>query len=288
MLNNNLKFWKKTLWFSIDEICKHFNTTPDNASNLLMQIYASKELSEKDVSVKNKKGELFLNLDAAISIGYRINNFLATKFRMNMQDKLLELLMKHKKNETNKSDSLIPAHGGYKQLKSYQLTVVIYDATVVFCERYISCFSRTVDQMVQAARSGKQNIAEGSQASATSKKTEIKLINVARSSLQELLEDYEDYLRQNNLEIWEKNNPEALKVRKLAYKSNKTYSTYKKYFESGSSEIFANTVLTIIHQANYLLDKHIASLDKSFLESGGFTENLYKKRVANRRKNKNC
>ncbi len=101
MSNNNLKFWKKTLWFSIDEICKHFNTTPDNALNLLMQIYASKELSEKNVSVKNKDGEVFLNLDAAISIGYRTDNLLATKFRMDMQDKLLELLMKHRKNETD-------------------------------------------------------------------------------------------------------------------------------------------------------------------------------------------
>ena len=132
--------------------------------------------------------------------------------------------------------------------------------------------------MVQAARSGKQNIAEGSMASATSKKTELKLINVAKSSLEELLEDYEDYLRQNNLEIWEKEHPEVIKIRKLAYIQNKSYMTYKKYFESNSPERFANCAATIIHQAIYLIDRQLESLGKSFLENGGFTENLYKKR----------
>ena len=161
----------------------------------------------------------------------------------------------------------------------------MYDATVVFCDLYISKFSRTVDQMVQAARSGKQNIAEGSMASATSKKTELKLINVAKSSLEELLEDYEDYLRQNNLEIWEKTHPEVIKIRKLAYIQNKSYLTYKDYFESKSPELFANCAATIVHQAIYLMDRQLESLGKSFLENGGFTENLYKKRK-DYRKNK--
>lgn len=117
--------------------------------------------------------------------------------------------------ETRKSPELIPAHGGYRDLKSYQMSEIIYDATVVFCDRLISRRSRTHDQMVQAARSGKQNIAEGSTASGTSKKTEPKLMGVARASLEELLLDYQDYLRQNNLPLWGKDHPKAREVRGL-------------------------------------------------------------------------
>src|SRR5262245_49717594 len=112
---------------------------------------------------------------------------------------------------------LIPSHGGYRSLKSFQSAEIVYDATVKFCDRFIDKYSRTHDQMVQAARSGRQNIAEGSQASGTSKKTELKLVGVARASLEELLLDYEDFLRQRGLALWQKNQPTARAVRALAY-----------------------------------------------------------------------
>src|SRR3989339_325102 len=142
------------------------------------------------------------------------------------------------------------AHGGYRNLKSYQMATIIYDLTVEFCRRYVERYSRTRDQMVQAARSGRQNIAEGSQASGTSKKTEMKLIGVARASLEELLLDFEDYLRQRQLEQWGKNHPEALKIRKIAYLENRSYMTYKSYCDQAESA--ANIAICLIHQANYL------------------------------------
>lgn len=129
----------------------------------------------------------------------------------------------------NDSNGIIDPHGGYRNLKSYQTAEIIYDATVKFCRRYIDRKSRTIDQMVQAARSGKQNIAEGSQASGTSKKTELKLVGVARASLEELLLDYQDFLRQRKLPLWNKNHPQAKAIRKLAYEKNRSYRTYRTY-----------------------------------------------------------
>src|SRR5215470_16987120 len=123
--------------------------------------------------------------------------------------------------------SLIPSHGGYRKLKSFQSAEIVYDATVKFCDRFIDKRSRTHDQMVQAARSGRQNIAEGSQASGTSKKTELKLVGVARASLEELLLDYEDFLRQRGLTQWDKNHALAKKIRSLAYQTNRTYGSYR-------------------------------------------------------------
>ena len=123
-------------------------------------------------------------------------------------------------------DKLIPAHGGYRQLKSFQHAELVYDATVKFCDRFIDKRSRTHDQMVQAARSGRQNIAEGSQASGTSRKFELKLVAVARASLEELLLDYEDFLRQRGLALWGKNHATAQVVRRLAYEKNRSYMTY--------------------------------------------------------------
>src|SRR5256885_13492674 len=119
------------------------------------------------------------------------------------------------------SDNLIPPHGGYRELKSFQHAELVYDATVKFCDRFIDKRSRTHDQMVQAARSGRQNIAEGSQASGTSRKFELKLVAVARASLEELLLDYEDFLRQRDLVLWAKDHPMAQVVRRLAYEKNK-------------------------------------------------------------------
>jgi len=155
---------------------------------------------------------------------------------------------------------------------------IVYDATVVFCDRLISRRSRTHDQMVQAARSGKQNIAEGSQASGTSKKVELKLTSVARASLEELLLDYEDFLRQRGLEAWGKDDPRAQGVRKLAYEKDRSYKTYRTYVEESPPEVAANALVCLIHQANYLLDRQLRQLEEQFTEEGGFTERLYRAR----------
>lgn len=160
---------------------------------------------------------------------------------------------------------------------SYQMAEVVYDATVRFCDAFINRRSRTHDQMVQAARSGKQNIAEGSMASGTSKKTELKLVGVARASLEELLLDFTDFLRQHELPLWGKENALAQKIRKLAFLKNRSYLTYKTYIES-NAEIAANTMVCLIHQTNYLLDQLLRQLEQQFLKQGGFTERLYKVR----------
>jgi len=173
---------------------------------------------------------------------------------------------------------LIPPHGGYRDLQSYQMSEIIYDGTVAFCNRFINIRSRTHDQMVQAARSGKQNIAEGSMASGTSKKTELKLIGVARASLEELLLDFQDYLRQQGLPLWGKEHQQAKEVRKLCYAQNRSYTTYKTYIEASSPELACNAMICLIHQANYLLDQQLRVLEKDFLQEGGFTERLYRTR----------
>lgn len=165
----------------------------------------------------------------------------------------------------------------YKDLKSYQNATIIYDFTVEFCSLYVGYCSRTKDQMIQAARSGKQNIVEGSQASRTSKKTELKLLGVARASLTELLEDYEDSLRQHNLSLWEKDCADARAVRALAYRTYKTYESYKSYI--GDKERAANAMICLINQTNFLLDRQINSLEEKFLSGGGYTESLFRKRL---------
>lgn len=186
--------------------------------------------------------------------------------------------MTYTTNKTHKTYG--QAHGGYRALRSYQTTTLIYDLTVSFVERYIDQYSRTRDQMVQAARSGRQNIAEGSQASGTFKKTELKLIGVARASLEELLNDYEDFLRQRRLALWGKDDDRVRKIRTLTYMSDKSYKTYETYLTEPESA--ANCLLCLIHQANYLLDRQLEALEKAFLTYGGYTENLYKRRVAER------
>ncbi len=175
-------------------------------------------------------------------------------------------------------DDLIKAHGGYRDLKSFQMSEIVFDGTVKFCERFVDRFSRTTDQMIQAARSGRQNIAEGSQVSGTSKKTELKLVSVARGSLEELLLDYEDFLRQRELKKWEKDSKEALFVRKLGKQEDRSYRTYKTYLETRPAEVCANILICLIYQANYLLDQQLKALETDFLEEGGFTERLYNSR----------
>jgi len=177
---------------------------------------------------------------------------------------------------------LISPHGGYRKLKSFQHAELVYDCTVKFCDRFIDRRSRTHDQMVQAARSGRQNIAEGSQTSGTSKKFELKLVGVAQASLEELPLDYEDFLRQRGLKLWDKNHPIAIAIRRLAYEKNRPYSTYSSYIEKAPPEVAANTIICLIHQTNYLLDQQLRQLEKAFIEGGGFTERLYKTRSAAR------
>jgi four helix bundle suffix protein len=178
----------------------------------------------------------------------------------------------------------IDPHGGFRKLKSYQTAEIVYDATAAFCNRLIDRRSRTHDQMVQAARSGKQNIAEGSVASGTSKKTELKLVGVARASLEELLLDYQDFLRQHQLPVWGKDHPQAQAIRKLAYTQNRSYKTYRTYVEDSPPEVAANTLICLIHQANYLLDQQLRQLEQQFLKEGGFSEKLYRARQTARKK----
>lgn len=183
---------------------------------------------------------------------------------------------------SNKSNSLILPHGGYKTLESYKTAVIISDGTAYFCRKWIKDLKQ-LGQMNGAARSGKQCLVEGSLNSGTSKKLELKLTGNARGSYGELLEDCEDFLRQRGLRLWRKDSPQARKVRSLAYKSNKSYESYRTYIESEDPEIAANTLICLIHQENYLLDRQLAALEKKFLEEGGFTERLYKSREKHRK-----
>lgn len=183
--------------------------------------------------------------------------------------------------------------GGYRELRSFQVVTIVYDATVLFCERFIDRRSRTVGQMVQAARSGRQNIAEGSRASATSSQTELHLVNVARSSLDELLLDYEDFLRQRRRAAWTKHSPEAMGVRAIGrdYKHTPSeavdpndpatqFGPYAPYICSDDPAVAANTLICLIHQANYLLNRQIAGLEAQFIKEGGYSERLAVARIA--------
>ncbi|MFI4912919.1 MAG: four helix bundle suffix domain-containing protein [Sedimentisphaeraceae bacterium JB056] len=194
-------------------------------------------------------------------------------------------------------EKLILPHGGYRNLKSFQISQLIYDITVRFCDRYIDRFSRTKDQMVQAARSGVQNIAEGSVASATSKKTELKLTNVARASLEELKLDYEDFLRQRNLPILEPDNPTLTRFKSIRCDSIEGFTQWieqeKKVFVCDSpckslksAILVANAVLSLLNLEIYLLNKQVNRLANDFETNGGFTERLYKVRKERRNKNK--
>ena len=182
-----------------------------------------------------------------------------------------------------RAQRLIPPHGGYRKLRSFQVAQLVYDDTVIFCGRFIDTRSRTHDQMVQAARSGVQNIAEGSMASATSRKTELKLTGVARASLEELLLDYEDFLRQHGLRLWAKDSPEAMAVRRH-YLSDKSDRSDPYHISTASAEAAANTLICLINQASFLLGRQMQKLEQTFLSEGGFTERLYHARTQARRR----
>ncbi len=176
----------------------------------------------------------------------------------------------------------IPPHGHYQVLLSHKKAEIVYDLTFRFCHRFLSKGDRTIDQMIQAARSGKQNIVEGTKASGTSKETEIKLLNVARASLEELLVDYQDFLRVRDFPVWEKASKEAQYIRKLGSKLD-TYETYRVFCETRSGDVVANIALCLVHQANYLLDQQIRRLEQDFVKEGGIRERMTKARLQQRR-----
>ncbi|HOO99259.1 MAG TPA: four helix bundle suffix domain-containing protein [Bacteroidales bacterium] len=182
---------------------------------------------------------------------------------------------------------IIPSHGGYANLLSYRKAEVIYDATVKFCARFFRKYDRTTDQMVQAVRSGKQNIVEGSMVSGTSKEGELKLTGVARASLEELLTDYRDFLRTRNMHLWEKDSKESLEIRNLGKSKDFAYENIQKYVEAGPAEVAANVIICLIRQANYLLNRQLQALEKYFLEHGGLRERMTKARIDARNQKKN-
>lgn len=180
----------------------------------------------------------------------------------------------------------IPPHGNYRKLLSYKKSEIVYRATVEFCNRFFTNKrDRTIDQMVQAARSGKQNIVEGSMASGTSKEMEIKLTNVARASLEELLEDYCDYIKTHNAEQWYKDSKQALFIRRLAYSPNESYETCREFLETRSGDVCANIIICLINQCNYLLDRQIRRLEVDFVKYGGMRERMRSARNDYRKKN---
>jgi four helix bundle suffix protein len=193
--------------------------------------------------------------------------------------------------------------GGYRKAVSFQTATIIYDATYWFCEKFLDSRSRTVDQMVQAARSGRQNIAEGSRAAATSSQTELRLVNVARASFEELLLDYEDFLRHRRLPQWAPDSPEAAAVRGVPrvfrdrtdrsdpsdladLSDQQRWALYAPWLEHDDPAVRANALICLINQANYLLDQQIAALERQFVEGGGYSEQLAVARLAERGRRK--
>jgi four helix bundle suffix protein len=180
----------------------------------------------------------------------------------------------------------LPQTGNYQDLLSYRKSEIIYDLTFRFCQKHLTRGDRTIDQMVQSARSGKQNIAEGCKASITSAETELKLINVARASLEELLLDYQDYLRVRDHALWDKNSKEALYVRKLGRNPTESYETYRPIMDTRPPEVLANIAICLIHQANYLLDQQRRQLEKDFIKKGGIREQMTQARLHYRNQQK--
>ena len=196
-------------------------------------------------------------------------------------------------------DSVFLPHGGYRKLRSYRLAGVVFDATVVFCDRFIEKGSRTHDQMVQAARSGVRNISEGSGLAATSRKLEMNLTNVARASLSdELLPDFESFLRQNRLVLWPKEDRKTIAMRERL-RHEKVHglpptpsdrprceglATFTSFIARADAEVAANAMICLIHQTIFLPTGQLRSQEQTFLRDGGFTENLHRQRTNRRRK----
>ncbi len=186
---------------------------------------------------------------------------------------------------TPPSAGFIPPHGGYEHLLSYQKALIVFDGTNHFVKRWLPKHGdRTVDQMVQAARSGKQNIVEGSMASGTSKESEIKLTNVARASFEELKEDYHDFLRTRGLPLWPAEHPYAQRLRTLNRTPGATYETFRKGIENGEPEIAANVLHGLTTVTGYLLQKQLESLEAAFVKEGGLRERMLRARLEERRR----
>jgi len=179
-------------------------------------------------------------------------------------------------------EGFIPPHGGYEHLLAYQKSLVVFDATLHFCDRFIDKKSRTCDQMIQAARSGKQNILEGSEASGTSKEAEIKLTGVAKASQKELLEDYRDFMRNRGIEEWTPDHPYARRLRQLNRTPGANYQTFKKGIEHPDPAICANVIVGLIKVTHYLLDRLLRRLERDFLQEGGLRERMTRARLAAR------
>jgi four helix bundle suffix protein len=195
----------------------------------------------------------------------------------------------HESHSSHPSHSPDPAEervlvprGDYRLLRSFQKAEVVYDFTFRFAHKFLSRGDRTINQMIQSARSGKKNILEGSKAAQTSKEMEIKLTNVARASLEELLDDYLDFLRARDLPLWDKDSREALFVRRLGKKTPQTFELYRGFMETRPAETLANIAICLVHQANYLIDQQLKTLENEFIEQGGLRERMTRVRLAKR------
>lgn len=182
------------------------------------------------------------------------------------------------------NQGFIPPHGGYQSLLSFQKSRIVYDGTVWFCNRYFKNDHKTYSQLVHAARSGKQNILEGSQASGTSKETEIKLTNVARASLEELLEDYRDFLRTRGLAEWPKDHAYTKRLRELNRQPDATYETFRKGIENPDPAISANVMIGLTKVTTYLLSQQLRKLEQAFIKEGGLRERMTRARLNERAK----
>jgi four helix bundle suffix protein len=189
----------------------------------------------------------------------------------------------HSSHPSQNPERLIPPRGDYRTLLAFQKAEVIYDITFRFAHEFLPREDRTIDQMIQSARSGKKNLLEGSKAARTSKETELKLINVARASLEELLDDYQDFLRARDLVLWDKDSKEAQYVRKLGRKTPQTFELYREFLETRPAGVVANIAVCLIHQTNYLIDRQLLRLEQDFLEQGGLRERMTRLRLQYRR-----
>ncbi len=177
------------------------------------------------------------------------------------------------------SGHIIPPHGGYHSLLSFQKSEIVYDATVKFCADLLPKRDRTVDQMIQAARSGKQNIVEGSMASGTSKEMELKLTNVARASLEELLTDYRDFLRTRGYAEWPKDHPCVRRLQELNRQPGANYETFRQAVENPDAAVRTNAIIGLIKIVQYLLGRQIEQLEQAFLQEGGLRERMTRARL---------
>ena len=190
----------------------------------------------------------------------------------------------HSSHPAQEPERLLPPRGDYQTLLSFQKAEVVYDITFRFAHKFLSKGDRTIDQMIQAARSGKQNISEGSEFSGTSKEIELKLANTARASLEELLKDYEDFLRVRNFPLWDKDSKQARYVRRMGSKPHVTYEDFREFVETRPPEVIANIAICLIHQANYLLDRLKRRLEQDFLKEGGLRERMARARLEARKR----